>query len=135
VVGADRLLNRAQLLGLDGAPHAALLDTSPMVTELAILDVLPGREGEFERAFGQAKELIASARGFRSLELQRCLEQPGRYLLIVGWERLADHTEGFRGSSAYEEWRRLLHRFYDPFPTVEHYTLVDRSSAGGSSPG
>jgi heme-degrading monooxygenase HmoA len=99
-----------------------------MVTELAILDVKPGREPEFEQAFGQAKSIISASPGFRSLELQRCLEQPNRYALIVEWERLEDHTQGFRGSSTYDEWRRLLHHFYDPFPTVEHYTLVQRSS-------
>jgi heme-degrading monooxygenase HmoA len=95
-----------------------------MVTELAILDVKPGREAAFEQAFGQAKSIIAASPGFRSLQLQRCLEQASRYVLIVGWETLADHTEGFRGSDAYQEWRRLLHHFYDPFPTVEHYATV-----------
>jgi heme-degrading monooxygenase HmoA len=49
---------------------------------------------------------------------------PSRYLLLVSWERLEDHTEGFRKSPEYEEWRRLLHHFYDPFPTVEHFSLV-----------
>ena len=62
--------------------------------------------------------------GFDHLELQRCLEQPDRYVLLVGWDRLEDHTEGFRGSAEYERWRDLLHRFYDPFPTVEHYEPV-----------
>jgi len=95
-----------------------------MITELAVLDVLPGREGVFEAAFDQAKGIISSAAGFRSLDLQRCLENPARYFLLVEWERLEDHTEGFRGSAEYEEWRRLLHHFYDPFPTVEHFQLV-----------
>ena len=95
-----------------------------MVAELAILDVVPGREGEFEAAFDEAKHIISSMAGFKSLDLQRCLENPARYFLLVGWERLQDHTEGFRGSSEYDAWRRLLHRFYDPFPTVEHYSRV-----------
>jgi len=55
----------------------------------------------------------------------RCLERPGRYLLLVRWRSLEDHTEGFRKSAPYLEWKRLLHHFYDPFPTVEHYELVD----------
>ena len=94
------------------------------ITEQAVLDVKPGLEEEFELAFGEAKAIIAAARGFRSLELQRCVETPSRYLLLVSWERLEDHTEGFRRSPGYEEWSRLLHHFYDPFPTVEHFRLV-----------
>jgi heme-degrading monooxygenase HmoA len=49
------------------------------------------------------------------------LEVPNRYLLLVHWRRLEDHTVGFRGSAEYQRWRDLLHHFYDPFPTVEHY--------------
>jgi heme-degrading monooxygenase HmoA len=95
-----------------------------VITEQAALDVTPGREAEFEGAFAEAKAIIASMPGFQSLELHRCIETPSRYLLLVSWERLEDHTEGFRKSPEYEEWRRLLHHFYDPFPTVEHFSLV-----------
>ena len=95
-----------------------------MITEQATLDVTPGREAEFESAFAEAKAIIASMPGFQSLELHRCIETPSRYLLLVSWERLEDHTEGFRMSPEYQEWRRLLHQFYDPFPTVEHFSLV-----------
>jgi heme-degrading monooxygenase HmoA len=45
-------------------------------------------------------------------------------LLLVEWESLEAHTQGFRGSAAYEEWRRLLHHFYEPFPVVEHFEPV-----------
>ena len=62
--------------------------------------------------------------GYLSHELKRCLEQENRYLLLVRWERLEDHTVGFRQSAAYGEWKELLHHFYDPFPTVEHYVDV-----------
>jgi heme-degrading monooxygenase HmoA len=55
------------------------------------------------------------------LRLSRCLEQPNHYLLLVEWETLEDHTVGFRGSAAFEEWRSLLHHFYDPKPLVEHF--------------
>ena len=77
-----------------------------MITEQALLDVRPGREPEFEAAFAQAQTIIASMPGFASLRLLRCLEMPHRYLLLVEWERLEDHTEGFRGSPAYESGRR-----------------------------
>lgn len=95
-----------------------------MILEHAPLDVVPGREEEFEAAFSQAKQLISSMPGFVSLRLERCIERPNRYLLLVEWRTLADHTEGFRGSPEYERWRDLLHHFYDPFPTVEHYETV-----------
>jgi heme-degrading monooxygenase HmoA len=95
-----------------------------MILEHALLDVVPGEEGAFEDAFGQAKAIIGGMPGFRSLTLSRCIEQGNRYLLLVEWDRLEDHTIGFRGSSQYEEWRGLLHHFYDPFPTVDHYERV-----------
>jgi heme-degrading monooxygenase HmoA len=95
-----------------------------MILEQAPLDVIAGQEAAFEAAFSEAKAIIAASPGFRSLRLLRGLERPSRYLLLVEWERLEDHTEGFRGSPPYERWRQLLHHFYDPFPTVEHYGAV-----------
>lgn len=95
-----------------------------VIYEHALLNVISGREVEFERAFEEAKAIIAGSPGFRSLRLRRGLEQPSRYLLLVEWDALEDHTIGFRGSPAYDDWRRLLHHFYDPFPTVEHYEDV-----------
>lgn len=95
-----------------------------MVLEHALLTVRPGSEDDFEDSFAQAKAVIARASGFQRLTLSRCLERPNTYLLLVEWERLEDHTDGFRQSSEYREWRALLHHFYDPFPTVEHFTAV-----------
>ena len=95
-----------------------------MILEVAILDVRPGQTDDFEAAFAEAKSIIAAMPGFISLELQRCVEERDRYVLLVRWERLEDHTEGFRKSAEYERWRALLHHFYDPFPTVEHYEPV-----------
>ena len=99
-----------------------------MILEHAPLDVIPGEEAAFEDAFATAKAIIASMPGFRSLVLSRCIERPSRYLLLVEWARLEDHTEGFRGADEYHEWRRLLHHFYDPFPTVEHYEPVSTAA-------
>ena len=95
-----------------------------VITEQAALDVIPGKEAEFEEAFATAKAIIAASPGFVSLRLLRCIETPNRYLLLVEWDTLEDHTDGFRGSAGYEEWKRLLHHFYDPFPTVEHYSAI-----------
>ena len=100
-----------------------------MILEAAFLQVIAGREQAFEAAFRQASPIIASMKGYRGHELQRCIEAPGRYLLLVQWERLEDHTVGFRQSAEYQEWRRLLHHFYDPFPTVEHYVAVPEATA------
>lgn len=95
-----------------------------VITEHALLSVRPGMEDDFEIAFSEAKSIIASMRGFQGLTLSRCIERPATYLLLVEWASLEDHTEGFRGSAEYLEWRRLLHHFYSPFPTVEHYQEV-----------
>lgn len=96
-----------------------------MVLEHAVLQVAGGREAAFEADFARAKSIIAASPGFVSLRLGRCLESPARYLLLVEWAALEDHTEGFRGSAAYEQWRALLHHYYDPFPVVEHYEVVE----------
>ena len=92
-----------------------------MILEVANLDVKPGMEREFESAFAQAQKIIVTMKGYISHELRRCIENESRYLLLVQWETLEDHTVGFRGSAEYQLWRELLHHFYDPFPTVEHY--------------
>ena len=86
-----------------------------------MLDVRPGESVRFEQAFARAEPLIASAAGYQRHELRRCVEVPDRYLLLVWWASLEDHTRRFRGSVAYQEWKALLHHFYEPFPVVEHY--------------
>jgi len=95
-----------------------------VVLEVAILDVKPGQSDEFETAFKEAQQIISSMNGYQSHQLQRCLEDTNRYILLVNWETLEDHTVGFRGSEQYQKWRSLLHHFYDPFPIVEHYVPV-----------
>ena len=95
-----------------------------MILEHAVLPVIPGREADFEAAFAEATTDHRRAARLLGLTLSRCLERPSGYLLLVQWETLEDHTEGFRGSAGYQEWRALLHHFYDPFPVVEHYTSV-----------
>lgn len=95
-----------------------------MILEVAVLNVKLGQQGAFEAAFAKAQAIIASMNGYQSHELQKCLEVDTQYILLVRWEALEDHTEGFRGSAEYREWKALLHHFYDPFPTVEHYQSV-----------
>jgi heme-degrading monooxygenase HmoA len=95
-----------------------------MILESAVLQVKPGLSREFEASFREASRIISSMKGYISHELHQCIEKSEQYLLLVKWETLEDHTIGFRQSEPYQEWRKLLHHFYDPFPTVEHYTEV-----------
>jgi heme-degrading monooxygenase HmoA len=108
-----------------------------MVLEVAILNVRAGEADAFEAAFLVAQPIIASSPGYQRHELRRCVESAHRYLLLVWWDSLESHTEGFRRSQAYQRWRELLHHFYDPFPTVEHYVAVQStaSRAGGGGVG
>ncbi len=92
-----------------------------MITEIAILDVKEGYEISFENTFKEAQKIIASMKGYISHSLQKCLENNSRYLLKVEWQTLEDHTIGFRTSPQYAQWKELLHHYYEPFPTVEHY--------------
>ena len=92
-----------------------------MITVVAILNVRAGQTAAFEAAFQQAAALIASAPGYQGHELQRCTDTPGRYLLLERWTTRDAHMLGFRQSPAFQEWSRLTHPFYDPFPIVEHY--------------
>lgn len=98
-----------------------------MVLEVAILDVRAAQEANFERDFVLASAYISSITGYISHELNRCVEKRNRYILLVRWTTLEAHTVGFRTSPAYLEWKRLLHHYYDPFPTVEHYSNVYNS--------
>jgi len=95
-----------------------------MILEMAVLNVIPAQVGGFEKAFAQAQKIISSMPGYISHQLQRCIEAESQYLLLVRWQILEDHNEGFRGSEPYQQWKALLHHFYDPFPTVQHYEMV-----------
>lgn len=101
-----------------------------MILEVAILDVIPGQESQFHADFQQAQQIISSMPGYIEHELQRCLEKPSRHLLLVRWQTLSDHVDGFRQSAQYQQWKQLLHHYYDPFPAVEHYELLFSQAKG-----
>ena len=92
-----------------------------MVLEVAILNIKSGLNEEFEQDFIKAKAIIEKIRGFNSISLKHCLENNNRYILLVEWDCLESHTEGFRKSKDYNQWKKLLHHYYSPFPIVEHY--------------
>jgi heme-degrading monooxygenase HmoA len=95
-----------------------------MILEAFVLNVKAGMGSQFEEAMREAAKYIASTPGYSSHEIHRCLETPDQYIFLARWETLESHTQGFRGSEAYQEWKRLTHHFYDPFPTVLHYEQV-----------
>lgn len=95
-----------------------------MVTEIAVLNVKAGLESRFELDFEIAGKYISSIKGYIRHSLSRCFEQPNKYVLFVEWKNIEAHTVGFRQSTKYLEWKKLLHHYYDPFPVVEHYETI-----------
>lgn len=106
------------------APLLSTRHPSNMILEIAQLQVRPGQTSEFEAAFDVAQHIISSMPGYLGHELQRCVEQDHHYMLLVRWLTVEHHELGFRQSDQYQAWRKLLHHFYDPFPTVLHYSTV-----------
>lgn len=104
-----------------------------MIVEHGVLSIRPGEETAFEEAFTKARPLISCQPGFLRLSLSRSIESPNLYLLLVEWERVEAHTEGFRKSPEFEQWRQLLHHFYEPKPVVEHFVAVDHGGSSRSS--
>ncbi|MCY9513144.1 antibiotic biosynthesis monooxygenase family protein [Paenibacillus apiarius] len=99
-----------------------------MILEVAMLHIKPGMKSDFESSFRKASKIISKARGYIEHELQKCVEEDNKYILLVRWESLKDHMVGFRQSDEYEDWKALLHHYYDPFPTVEHYITINLES-------
>ena len=96
-----------------------------MILEVAPLRIRSGQSAAFEAAFRTAQAILASMPGYLSHELERCLERQDEYLLLVRWTSVEAHEVGFRKSPQYQDWKRLLHHFYNPFPTVSHYEAVE----------
>lgn len=95
-----------------------------MILEAAYLNVKKGQKENFEKDFVLAGQYISSTEGYVKHSLQRCLEVKNKYLLLVEWEKLEDHTIGFRKSNVYLKWKELLHHYYEPFPVVEHFEEI-----------
>lgn len=93
-----------------------------MITEHAVLKVRPGEVARFESAMQAAKPLIAASPGFQGIAVRRAAEgDESLYLLLVEWDDIASHKEGFRKSDRYQEWRAVLHPFYEPMPEVRYF--------------
>jgi heme-degrading monooxygenase HmoA len=92
-----------------------------MIIEHALLRVRGGEQAAFEAAMRAARPLIAASPGFNGIEVRPACETVGLYLLLVKWDSVADHRDGFRKSDRYVQWRALLHDFYDPMPEVGYF--------------
>jgi heme-degrading monooxygenase HmoA len=100
-----------------------------MILEHADIRIEPARAAEFEVAIVRgASTVIAHAKGFKGYKVNRSIESPGRYILMIYWQALEDHTVGFRESPAFAEWRAIVGPFFAQPPVVEHLELVDRSA-------
>ena len=99
-----------------------------MILELADIRIQPGRQAEFDEAIRRGLDtVIAKAKGFRGYKVNKGVESPERYLLMIFWETLENHTVDFRGSPLFQEWRAIVGPFFAGPPTVEHFTLLAKS--------
>jgi heme-degrading monooxygenase HmoA len=89
--------------------------------ELATIDIKKGTNQGFETAIEQAKLVICQSKGFIYINVKHCIEQTNRYILLIQWETLEDHTIGFRESELFKEWRALIGPFFENPPLVQHY--------------
>jgi heme-degrading monooxygenase HmoA len=94
-----------------------------MVLELAIIDIKQGTNADFEKNLEQAQYVISKSEGYIGHQFQKCLERDNRYILLIKWKTLEAHTEGFRGSELFKEWRALIGPFFENPPVVEHFIL------------
>jgi quinol monooxygenase YgiN len=95
-----------------------------MIYEIAEIEVKAGQEAAFEAGVAKAVALFQQAKGCHGLELQRSIERPSRYRLVVRWETVESHTVDFRGSSGWQEWRKLVGDCFAGTPAVEHTKTV-----------
>ncbi|TAK50509.1 MAG: antibiotic biosynthesis monooxygenase [Betaproteobacteria bacterium] len=99
-----------------------------MILELADIRIHPGRQAEFDAAIVNGVEsVISQAKGFRGYKVNKGVESPERYVLMIFWEALEYHTVDFRQSPAFQQWRAIVGGFFAAPPTVEHFTLLKKS--------
>lgn len=94
-----------------------------MVLELATIDIKQGTNVDFEKNLAQAQSVISQSEGYLGHQFQKCIERENRYILLIRWASLEAHTEGFRGSELFKEWRALIGPFFENPPLVEHFEL------------
>jgi len=99
-----------------------------MILELADFSIHPHHNEAFEEALQRGiATVIAHAKGFEGFKVNRCIENPNRYVLQIFWTTLEDHTVGFRDSPAFAQWRAIVGPFFANPPMVQHFDLVAKS--------
>lgn len=94
-----------------------------MILELATIDIKSGTNKDFEDSLEKAQYVISKSHGYISHRFNKCIEQENRYVLLIQWATLEDHTKGFRESDLFTEWRALIGPFFETPPVVQHYEL------------
>ena len=94
-----------------------------MILELATIDIKKDSNDAFEQALEKAQAVISRSKGYIGHQFQKCIEQDNRYVLLIRWQTLEDHTIGFRESALFGEWRGLIGPFFENPPMVLHYEL------------
>ena len=103
-----------------------------MILELADIRIQPGQQAEFDEAIQRGLATVASqAKGFRGFEVHKGIESPERYLLMIYWDTLEDHTVGFRQGPLFPQWRAIVGPFFAMPPQVEHFELLAKSGMPG----
>jgi heme-degrading monooxygenase HmoA len=97
-----------------------------LVLEIVTWDIKPNQEQAFESAFAEAQNILSNAHGYKSHQFQKCIEKPNRYVLLVEWDKLENHTVGFQKSVEYQTYRALIKKYYEPGATLEHYELIHK---------
>lgn len=95
-----------------------------MIFEIAILTIDPARAVEFEADVAKAAPLFKAASGCHSMGLERSIEHPENYRLVVKWESVEHHMVGFRDSPDFTIWRSLAGPYFTAPPQVEHVQVV-----------
>ena len=99
-----------------------------MILELADIHIPPGKNAEFDAAIQRGVEtVISQAKGFRGYKVNKGMESPERYILMIYWETLEDHNVGFRNGPLFPQWRAIVGPFFAQPPQVEHFTLLAKS--------
>ena len=99
-----------------------------MVLEIALIDVQPGHEDDFAAAYSQARSLVATTPGCRSVRMTRGVESASRFVLLVEWDSIEAHLDNFRASERFPQWRALIGPFFAAPPVVEHFVDVDQTA-------
>ncbi len=99
-----------------------------MILEIADIRIPPGQQAAFDEAIQRGIATVASqAQGFRGFKVNKGIESPERYVLMIFWDTLEDHTVGFRQGPLFAQWRAIVGPFFAQPPHVEHFTLLAKS--------